>query len=501
MGTKKSIRLGEAEFRPEELSSFVLRSLKADAEAFLGEPVDEAIITVPAYFSDAQRKATRAAGELAGLRVERLLNEPTAAALAYGMADANSERKFLVFDLGGGTFDVSVLALFEGVMEVRASAGDNFLGGEDFVQLLVNDFMMRTAQPAGITSEQIDPLLNSQLWARAEVAKRILTVKREAEINLNVHGAELQYRIDQEQYTALALPLLDRLRLPVERALRDARISSSTLDAVVLAGGTTRMPMIQSLVTRMFGKLPARHINPDEVVVQGAAVQAGRKMRDAALNEIVMTDTCPYTLGIEVVMRSRPGSASYTAGHYLPIIERNIVIPVSRSEIIVTTGEQQKALVISIFQGESRRVADNIFLGKIDIPIPPRPAGEISAEVRFTYDVNGLLEVEATIVETGEKRTLVIEESPGVMSKEDIAHRLFELSAIKLHPRDDARNVALIARGNRMYQELLGQRESISQAVARFEASIDHQEPHEIGQERVKLAELLDVIDKSGYWD
>lgn len=502
MGTKRAIQLGEVEYRPEELSSFVLRALKADAEAYLGEVVEEAIITVPAYFSDAQRKATRAAGELAGLRVERLLNEPTAAALAYGVAEAKGDSKFLVFDLGGGTFDVSVLDLFENVMEVRASAGDNFLGGEDFVELLVNDFMDQAARPGGAEPESLGPALQQLLRARAEAAKRVLSLKQEAEIRLTVDGREISHRIDRERFATMSMPLMERLRLPVERALRDARISASTLDIVVLAGGATRMPIVQSLVSRMFGRLPARHINPDEVVALGAAVQAGRKMRDVALDEIVMTDTCPYTLGIEVVARERPGPTRYTAGHYLPIIERNTVVPVSRSESVVTTTDNQEIFGIKIYQGESRLVADNIFLGQIDISIPRRPEGEVGADVRFTYDINGLLEVEATIAQTGERRTVVIEKNPGVMSKEDIARRLQELTLLKLHPRVNARNAVLIARGNRMYQELLGEkRDSIGRAVSMFEAALQQQDQREIGREREKLDKLLDAIEKNGYWD
>jgi molecular chaperone HscC len=257
MGSNRQIRLGKRDFRPEELSSFVLRALKADVEAFLGEPVTEAVITVPAYFSDAQRKATRVAGELAGLKVERLLNEPTAAALAYGLQNSG-ESKFLVFDLGGGTFDVSILELFEGVMEVRASAGDNFLGGEDFAEVLMKTFATETGfgKAKGIKPENLPPELAQRLRAAAERAKCRLSEQDQADIKLDIDGTPYEWSLSQERFQQLCEALLERIRHPVERALRDARIMPNQLDSIVLAGGATRMPMIRRMVSRMFGRFP-----------------------------------------------------------------------------------------------------------------------------------------------------------------------------------------------------------------------------------------------------
>ena len=307
MGSDKVVHLGKRAFRAEELSALVLKALKADAEAYLGAPVTEAVITVPAYFSDAQRKATRAAGQLAGLKVDRLLNEPTAAALAYGMHQQGNESRFLVFDLGGGTFDVSILELFEGVMEVRASAGDNYLGGEDFVLTMMELFFERTGLPAKLKN---DPHFMQRLTAQAESAKRVLSAAPTATMRMRHDEKDHLLEIDEELLEKVCAHLLKRLRDPVERALRDANLRSSELDSIVLAGGATRMPVVKRLVTRMFGRFPASDINPDEVVALGAAVQAGLKMKDAALKEVVMTDVSPYSLGIEISMPSEYGETS-----------------------------------------------------------------------------------------------------------------------------------------------------------------------------------------------
>ena len=498
MGSERKVRLGNKEFRPEELSSLVLRSLKADAEALLGEAVEEAIITVPAYFSDAQRKATRIAGQLAGLKVDRLLNEPTAAALAYGMHDAGAESKFLVFDLGGGTFDVSILELFEGVMEVRASAGDNFLGGEDFVTILRDAFMEKSGLKQALAGAMLTPAQEQRLRDEAERAKRRLSESGKTGMRMQHGDTEYQLEIDEESLAAWSEPLLERLRFPVERALRDARIRAAQLDKIVLAGGSTRMPIVRKLVSRMFGRFPSTHLNPDEVVALGAAVQAGLKMRDAALNEVVMTDVSPYSLGIEISRQT--GKNQYTAGHYLPIIERNTIVPVSRVQNITTIRDSQKELDIVIYQGESRLVKDNVFLGTIKVPIPIKKAGEVNVDVRFTYDVNGILEAEATVLNTQQQHRLIIAENPGVMTQEEIEKRFAELAELKIHPRDQAENRALMARADRLYEQSLGDvRSFLSSQIALFQSLLEEQNNDAIRHARAELAKILDSIESESY--
>lgn len=498
MGSEKKITLGTQQFRPEELSSMVLRALKEDAEAFLGHKVEEAIITVPAYFSDAQRKATRIAGQLAGLRVERLLNEPTAAALAYGIRDKEQESKFLVFDLGGGTFDVSILELFEGVMEVRASAGDNFLGGEDFVTVLVDAFLEGSGLRDAAGSRLFDPRQQQLLRDEAERVKRLLSEQPSVRMATRYQDKEYSWEIGEDRLAQLCEPLLARLRLPVERALRDATIRAAELDEVVLAGGATRMPLVRKLVSRMFGRFPAIHLDPDEAVALGAAVQAGLKMRDAALDEVVMTDVAPYSLGISI--SRQVGANQYEGGHYLPIIERNSVVPVSRTENITTIHDNQKEINVAIFQGESRLVADNVFLGKISFPIPAKKAGEIGIDVRFTYDVSGVLEAEVTVLATQERHKMIISDNAGVMTPEQIEQRFAELADLKIHPREQMENRTLVTRADRLYEQSLGDvRQYLAAHTANFQAALETQDPNTIRQARTAFAEVLKEIESDSF--
>jgi molecular chaperone HscC len=498
MGSEKTIALGSRQFRPEELSSMVLRALKEDAEAYLGHPVEEAIITVPAYFSDAQRKATRAAGQLAGLKVERLLNEPTAAALAYGIQDKEQESKFLVFDLGGGTFDVSILELFEGVMEVRASAGDNFLGGEDFVTALYDTFLDKSGLLKALGENLLDQRQRQRVRDECERAKRALSDTPSATISVRMAGQDYQWQVDEDALSKLAEPLLTRLRGPVERALRDATIRAAELDTVVLAGGATRMPIVRKLVSRMFGRFPSNQLDPDEAIALGAAVQAGLKMRDAALDEVVMTDVAPYSMGIGIARQLGP--KQYEGGHYLPIIERNSAVPVSRTENIVTIADFQKEISVSIYQGESRRVQDNIFLGKIDFPVPSKKAGEISIDIRFTYDISGVLEAEATVEATQERHKLVITDNAGVMAPEEIARRLAELAQLKIHPRDQLENRTLLAHVDRLYEQSLGHtREFLAHHAAAFQAALETQDPAVVRKARGTLADILKQVEHESY--
>ncbi len=491
MGSAQEIRLGSATYRPEELSSLVLKSLKADVERAFGEPVTEAVISVPAYFSDAQRKATRIAGELAGLKVEKLINEPTAAALAYGLHQKEGETSFLVFDLGGGTFDISILELFDGVMEVRASAGDNFLGGEDFDQVMVEHFVnLHRDEPDFPSTELIAPALRRE----AERVRRALGQDGSADFVLRHADREWRKTITQEQMSDFYAPLLNRLRAPAERALRDARIRVADLDEILLVGGTTRMLLIRKLAASLFGRFPSIALNPDEIVAQGAAVQAALKQRDAALEEIVLTDVCPYTLGIETI--TQVGNR-YESGHYLPIIERNSVVPVSRVKTVQTVSDDQEHVMVRIFQGESRMVKDNIALGELIIPIPKAKAGEVALDVRFTYDNNGLLEADVMTQLTGERHKLVIENNPGVMTPDEIQERLQVLEALKVHPREQQANTHLIARLERLYQECLGSdRELIDHWTTQFQHVLETQDERQISEIRKQLKQEVDTFEQ-----
>ncbi|MEO3944228.1 molecular chaperone HscC [Gorillibacterium sp. CAU 1737] len=490
MGTDKQYHLGGHTFTPEDLSSFILRSLKEDAEAFLQEPIEEAVISVPAYFNDAQRKATMRAAAIAGLHVERLISEPTAAAVSYGLHQEESETRFLVFDLGGGTFDVSVLELFEGVMQVQSIAGDNYLGGEDFTNLLITHFTEKhELDYLSLTSKE-----KSALAKQAEQCKLVLGQEPAGEMTFPYQGETMQLLISRLQYEQLVSPLLLRLRTPIERALRDASLTPNDLDAVILIGGATRMPIVKSVVSRMFGMLPYSQINPDEAVALGAAIQVALKDRDKSLKEMILTDVCPYSLGTSVVRSVKPDQ--YESGHFLPIIERNTPIPVSKVQRLYTVRDNQTQLEVDIYQGESRKVENNVHLGSLDIHIQAAPAGEQSIDVRYTYDINGVLEVEVTTVKTGEKKTMVIEKSPGQSSPEQIKARLEELSHLKIHPRDRSENRLLLARGERLYEEALHEkRDYIGRLVFAFENVLASQNEQEIKKQAVIFKQKLDSLE------
>lgn len=490
MGSARETLLGEHRFRPEELSALVLRALLADAEVALGGRVQEAVISVPAYFSDAQRKATRAAGELAGIHVERLINEPTAAALAYGLQERPDGSRFMVIDLGGGTFDVSVLEMFDGVVEVHASAGDNFLGGEDFLDALETAFV----GDLGIAADALPAPQRGQLRRWLEAAKRELSRQPEAHIAGRLGERLVNWRIDQDRFDRLAEPLVQRLRAPLERAMRDARLQSEQIDDIVLVGGASRMPLVARMVSRMFGRLPLRHVHPDEAIALGACVAAGLKARDRRLDEVILTDVCPYTLGTEVARRDERGQS--VPGFFHPIIPRNSVVPVSREEAFCPAHERQTQLTLEVYQGESPMTANNIKLGELTLEVDPRltPA-QNEVQVRFTYDSNGVLQVEATASATGKRYELVLEQNPGLLDPQQIRQRLAALAELKIHPRDKQENTALLARAERLYEERLEARDQLQDWIARFRAAMETQDDMLIRQHRREFGHALDTLE------
>ncbi|ABC32203.1 Molecular chaperone [Hahella chejuensis KCTC 2396] len=491
MGTNAAYTLGKQSFRPEELSALVLKQLKEDAEAYLNAPVTEAVISVPAYFNDNQRSATKRAAELAGLKVERLINEPTAAAVAYGLHDRAEDCHYLIIDLGGGTFDVSVLEFFDGVMEVHASAGDNYLGGDDFSEMLVNDF----CKTHNLNIKKLSGQEVNRIESAMDRIKHRLTREEAADAVIQINGKELSYRITRAQFEDLAAPLLHRLRKPIERALRDSKLTPSDINEVILVGGATRMPVIRSLVSRILRRFPLSHLNPDEVVCHGAAVQAALKNKHQALDDVVLTDVAPYTLGISISMAVERGQ--YENGHFLPIIERNSVVPISRMEVVNTLQDKQTQLEVEIYQGESRLVKNNILLGNLMVKVPPKKAGEEAVQVRFTYDVNGILEVLVKVMSTGEEYRAVIENSPGQMSEKEIEASLEKLAALKVHPRDQAQNIALLARAERLYEESLGDlRHTVADLVRQFERALDTQDHKHAEEAREQLENILTRIEE-----
>ena len=492
MGSNKGYRLVRRDFRAEDLSALVLKKLKADAESYLGESVDRAVISVPAYFNDVQRKATYAAGKMAGLKVERLINEPTAASLAYGLNDKEGESTFLVVDLGGGTFDVSILEIFDGIMEVRSSAGDAFLGGEDFTDAVFKMF----GEQIGPEFEKLDAKQRGLLRDLSERAKHLLTTKPEVTVNYNGLEESVSLTITREAFDEQTKKLQNRLRLPIQRAVSDAGLRAENIDRVVLVGGATRMPVIRNMVTRLLKLFPEHDLDPDHVVALGAAVQAGLVDRHAALEDVVMTDVSPFSLGTNVSVNI--GNGQYESGHFQPIIERNTVIPVSRVVRNSAVKPDQKLITLGIYQGESPRVNDNIFLGEMNIKLPPnKKKGHIEdIDIRFTYDVSGVLEILVTTLSNNETERMVIEGNPGSLSQEEISNRLKELDKLKIHPRDKAENMAIIARLKRAYENHLGDiRRQIDQNLTMFETTLAKQNDTDITAAREEVTKWLDEID------
>ncbi len=490
MGTDRLLDLGGRRLSPQQLSALILTELKRDAEAYLGRPVTEAVITVPAYFGDPQRQATRDAGLLAGLRVDRIINEPTAAALAYGLHNRHREVKAVVLDLGGGTFDVTVLEIIEGVIEVQASAGDARLGGEDFTDalaLLVEQQLARKGEDVGTL-----PRTRARIREAAELAKRRLTQEDAAEVALPglplVGGrrADVALTLTREDAQEAWAPLLDRIRIPVMRALRDARVKTHEIDEVLLVGGATRMPCVIELAARLFGRMPQRKLPPDEAVVMGAAIQAALKRDDEAVEDMVVTDVAPFTLGISI---AQPIGGQRISGLFSPVLERGTVIPASRLERFSTLEDNQKEILIQVFQGEHSLCADNVFLGKYLLNNLPRgKAGSVDIDVRFTYDQNGLLEVEMKVVGTERREHLVIEQRPGKLTPEQLARARAEMEALKFHPRDTLPNRTALDRAESLYVELTGHdRQHLGALMAQFRATLEGQDTARIDEAREAL--------------
>lgn len=484
MGSDYRVEIEGRVFRPQDIAALIIRKLKEDAEEFLGESIKEAVITVPAYFSDAQRQATKEAGELAGLKVLRIINEPTAAALAYGLGKGNydKELKILVFDLGGGTFDVSILEIAEGVFEVKATSGDNRLGGDDFDERIIEYLIERFKKETGIDLSG-DRMALQKLKEESERAKIELSEVYETEINIPFIAADeqgpkhLSCVLKRDLFEGFIKDLVDRVEEPVLRALDDAKLSPKDIDQILLVGGSTRVPLVQRKVKELLGKEPLRGVNPDECVALGAAIQAG--MIKGEVTGIVLVDVTPLSLGVETV-----------GGIFTKIIERNTPIPTSASRIFTTVSDNQSTVEIHVLQGERPLAEENISLGRFQLSgIRPAPKGVPRIEVTFSIDVNGIVHVKAKDLDTGKEQKI-------------------EIRGVKELPREEVEKIVKEAELKRERDEselrLRELRGMVNFAIASLEKKVSSIDPEEANRvievlgdlkERVKSAERAELED------
>lgn len=465
MGTARKYQLGNKTYSPEELSAFVLKKLKEDAENFLGEPIEEAIISVPAYFSDMARNATKRAGILAGLKVERIINEPSAAALACQNFNQEEDALLLVFDFGGGTLDVSLVECFDNVIEIQAVSGDNQLGGQDFDDMIAEYFV----NSLNLSYEQMKPETKAIIRKSAELCKRELTQKPSAEMVVNCQEINNKISVTRKDIVKICAPLFERIGKPISRVLLDAQIAVDRISQIILVGGSCKMPVVQQYLSYLLKRNDIETREPDYMIAIGCGVCAGIKERNDDVKDMLLTDICPFSLGVDVNNAQNPNKPLMSF-----IIERNSPLPISRECIYANARDMQTEMIIHIYQGEAMYAKDNLYLGEIAFHIPPMEKGEVRCIVRFAYDINGVLEVEAAIPLTGEEKKLVIVNKNIGMTQEQIEAKLKELEKVK--PMKDEQNIYILEWGGRLFEQCRQEeiRQDILQRLQHFEYVMKH---------------------------
>ena len=497
MGTDAKIKVKNRTFDAQMLSSFVLKHLKENAEKQLNEKINRAIISVPAYFNDKQRRDTKMAAELAGLTVERLINEPTAAALSLGSHILDQNLKFIVLDLGGGTFDVTLLETFENIMEVLSISGDTMLGGEDFTTKICEIFLKNIKLSIADLSRDE----RTKLYTKADRAKKLISLKN-VEIEMEIKGKKYKSEITQENFRETVKPLLVKMKVAIDKALQDGNTDAREIEKVILVGGAVKLGIIEEFVEKYFHKMRGEKIyfnnddfiennklvsiaaDPDTVVAYGVGIAVGMKERNKMFKERILTDVCPFTLGTELVGK-----------RFAPIIPRNTTVPTSKSEYFYTIDDYQDKVNVGIYQGESLNIDDNLFLGNFLIDVPRNIAGKEAINVRFTYDINGILEVEATVVSTGLKKSKLIVN--GDLSEEEKNEKIKMLEEIKIQSENKNKDKLLLERANRIYAEIVNTeiRNHISDYLENYKMVVATGDRIHIQKAKESFSQFLDKID------
>lgn len=489
MGTDRTYNLRGKWYRAEELSSLILKALKEDAEAYLKEPIEEAIISVPAYFNDIARKATRRAGQLAGLKVDRIINEPSAAALACQFTHTQKDAKLLVFDLGGGTLDVSLVDCMDNVIEILAVSGNNHLGGSDFDRVLAEHFCIKNEMVLGT----LKPTQQEIILKAAEKAKIDLSYVEETIMRASFENKSWSLPVSRQTLIQISAPLFKKIAAPIKRVLNDAQIQPSDLDRVVMVGGSSKMFVVQQYLKFLLKNVPFAVADPDHMIALGVGIFAGIKERKEDIQDLILTDICPFSLGTGIINRDDPAKGNYM--HTL--IPRNSSLPASHSGSFSTVSDNQKNIRIGVYQGEDLYVSNNLFLGEVSVSVPPAPEGKESVYVRFTYDINGLLVVDVHSPTTGEKKQLVFVNGVTQEADEDLKKQMAELEKLVIAPKDDQNNQMILSRAEGLYAQLNGNpKATLAEHIKTFTKMLDMGSKTKIMKASKALMAYMDLCEQ-----
>ena len=482
MGTKHELVLGNRTYKAEELSSFVIRKLVDDAETFLGKKVDEVIISVPAYFNDAQRYATKLAGQFAGVKIERIINEPSAAALAKKSMSNQEDQSFVVVDFGGGTLDISVVELFDNVVEIVSIAGDNRLGGEDFTAAIAEEFLASNQ----LSKKSISREFYSKILVQSEKAKLNLNTNEEVQMLVMDQDKEYSLNLTYQRFYELCQPLLARLKLVLDRALMDARYSYVSSDNFVLVGGTSKLRLVQDFLSYCIDQAVQLTDDPDKMIAKGCALLAGIKGRQGEVRDLLLSDICPFTLGTSVV-----------GDRFSPIIERNSPLPASKKEHYYTAELGQSQVRVKVYQGEMMKASQNLFLGELEVPVPVNKKAHEGFTIRFTYDLNGILDVEVTIDSTKKVFNHVILQESITLTEDEIKEKQVELTRYKINAQETEVYRFLIEKANRVYSMLLGRRRDEFMAESRrFEEDVRQASMYHLPKIYQSFSNYLEFLER-----